>query len=211
MTAAAQTGKLLRIGLTGGIGSGKSTVAALLRDCGAAVIDSDALAHALTAPGGAALPAIAARFGSDVIGHDGAMDRARMREKVFADPAARQALEGILHPMIAQATQRAAEAVPEGQPIVFDVPLLVESRQWPGRVQRVLVVDCRETTQVARVMARSGWTAEAVQQVLAQQASRQARRAAADAVLFNDDLPLDGLRTQVQQLWTWWFGDPHRP
>jgi dephospho-CoA kinase len=135
MNAAVQAGQLRRIGLTGGIGSGKSTVAALLRDCGAAVIDSDALAHTLTAPGGAALPAIAARFGSDVIGHDGAMDRARMREKVFADPATRQALEGILHPMIAQATQRAAEAVPEGQPIVFDVPLLVESRQWPGRVR----------------------------------------------------------------------------
>ena len=211
MNAAVQAGQLRRIGLTGGIGSGKSTVAALLRDCGAAVIDSDALAHTLTAPGGAALPAIAARFGSDVIGHDGAMDRARMREKVFADPATRQALEGILHPMIAQATQRAAEAVPEGQPIVFDVPLLVESRQWPGRVQRVLVVDCRETTQIARVMARSGWTAEAVQRVLAQQASRQARRAAADAVLFNDDLPLDELRTQVQQLWTLWFGNPRRP
>jgi dephospho-CoA kinase len=91
------------------------------------------------------------------------------------------------------------------------VPLLVESRQWPGRVQRVLVVDCRETTQIARVMARSGWTAEAVQRVLAQQASRQARRAAADAVLFNDDLPLDELRTQVQQLWTLWFGNPRRP
>jgi dephospho-CoA kinase len=149
--------RLSRIGLTGGIGSGKSTVAGLLRECGAAVIDSDALSHGLTATGGAALSTIAARFGDDVIGADGAMDRSRMREKVFADPSARQALEGILHPMIAAATQQAAEAVPAGQPIVFDVPLLVESRHWPGRVQRVLVVDCREETQIARVMARSGW------------------------------------------------------
>jgi dephospho-CoA kinase len=193
-----------RIGLTGGIGSGKSTVANLLRECGAWVVDSDALAHRLTAPGGAAIPVIAEHFGAGMIDPQGALDRARMRERVFTDPTARKALEAILHPMIGAATQAEAERAPPATTVVFDVPLLVESRHWLGRVERVLVVDCAEATQVSRVMQRNGWEAEAVERVIAQQASRAARRAAADAVIFNDAVSLDTLRAQVQALWRHW-------
>ncbi|BDI04252.1 dephospho-CoA kinase [Sphaerotilus microaerophilus] len=195
-----------KIGLTGGIGSGKSTVANLLRDLGAWVIDSDAVAHELTAPGGAAIPAIAERFGAAAIDASGALDRAHMRERVFADPDARKALEAILHPMIGVATQAEADRAPADAPIVFDVPLLVESRHWAGRVERVLVVDCAEATQVQRVMQRNGWTAEAVERVIAQQASRSARRAVADAVIYNDGLTLAQLQAQVRSLWQAWIG-----
>ena len=195
-----------RMGMTGGIGSGKSTVAGLLRNLGAWVIDSDAVAHQLTAPGGAAIPAIAERFGAAAIDARGALDRAHMRERVFADPHARKALEAILHPMIGVATQAEADRAPADAPIVFDVPLLVESRHWAGRVERVLVVDCAEATQVQRVMQRSGWTAEAVERVIAQQASRSARRAVADAVIYNDGLTLAQLQAQVHTLWQVWIG-----
>lgn len=194
------------LGLTGGIGSGKSTVAGLLRELGAWVIDSDAVAHQLTAPGGAAIPAIAEHFGATAIDARGALDRAHMRERVFADPDARKALEAILHPMIGMATQAEANRAPAGAPIVFDVPLLVESRHWAGRVERVLVVDCAEATQVQRVMQRNGWTAEAVERVIAQQASRSARRAVADAVIYNDGLTLVQLQAQVRSLWQAWIG-----
>ncbi len=195
-----------RMGLTGGIGSGKSTVAGLLRELGAWVIDSDAVAHQLTAPGGAAIPAIAEHFGATAIDARGALDRAHMRERVFADPDARKALEAILHPMIGMATQAEANRAPAGAPIVFDVPLLVESRHWAGRVERVLVVDCAEATQVQRVMQRNGWTAEAVERVIAQQASRSARRAVADAVIYNDGITLAQLQAQVRTLWQAWIG-----
>ncbi len=194
------------IGLTGGIGSGKSTVANLLRDCGAWVVDSDALAHRLSAPGGAAIPAIAERFGPDMIDAQGALDRARMRERVFMDPTARKALEAILHPMIGEATQADAARAPPGSTIVFDVPLLVESRHWLGRNERVLVVDCSEATQIRRVMQRNGWEAQAVERVIAQQASRAARRAAADAVIFNDGIALQALGEQLRSLWQHWVG-----
>jgi dephospho-CoA kinase len=195
-----------RMGLTGGIGSGKSTVAGLLRELGAWVIDSDAVAHQLTAPGGAAIPAIAEHFGATAIDARGALDRAHMRERVFADPDARKALEAILHPMIGMATQAEANRAPAGAPIVFDVPLLVESRHWAGRVERVLVVDCAEATQVQRVMQRNGWTAEAVERVIAQQASRSARRAVADAVIYNDGITPAQLQAQVRTLWQVWIG-----
>jgi len=195
-----------RMGLTGGIGSGKSTVAGLLRELGAWVIDSDAVAHQLTAPGGAAIPAIAERFGATAIDARGALDRAHMRERVFADPDARKALEAILHPMIGVATQAEANRAPAAAPIVFDVPLLVESRHWACRVERVLVVDCAEATQVQRVMQRNGWTAEAVERVIAQQASRSARRAVADAVIYNDGITPAQLQAQVRTLWQVWIG-----
>ena len=195
-----------RMGLTGGIGSGKSTVAGLLRELGAWVIDSDAVAHQLTAPGGAAIPAIAERFGATAIDARGALDRAHMRERVFADPDARKALEAILHPMIGVATQAEADRAPADAPIVFDVPLLVESRHWACRVERVLVVDCAEATQVQRVMQRNGWTAEAVERVIAQQASRSARRAVADAVIYNDGITPAQLQAQVRTLWQVWIG-----
>lgn len=193
----------LRIGLTGGIGSGKSTVAAALAALGAAVVDTDAISRSLTLSGGAAMPAIEAQFGAEFVDVTGALDRARMREHVFAEPAARQRLEAILHPLIRAETARQAEAAGAAV-VVFDVPLLIESGRWREQVDRVLVVDCREATQIERVMARSGWTREAVQAVLAQQASRRARRAGADAVIYNDGLSLPELRDEVKALWEAW-------
>ncbi len=196
-----------RIGLTGGIGSGKSTVARRFAALGALVIDTDALAHALTAPGGAALPAIAAAFGDAMIGPDGAMDRARMRALVFGQPAERQRLEAILHPMIASATRAQASRAGAGQAVVFDVPLLTESGTWRARVDRVVVVDCAEATQVARVVERSGWEAEAVERTISQQASRAQRRAIADAVIVNEALTLVQLDAEVDALWAAWAGN----
>lgn len=194
------------IGLTGGIGSGKSTVAAMLQARGAAVIDADAIAHALTAPGGPALRRIAERFGPAAIGADGAMDRAHMRQQVFQDPSAKQALEAILHPMIIEATEAAAQAVPPGQPIVFDIPLLVEGlARWRPRLDRILVVDCSEATQIRRVTERNGWTPAAVQRVIDQQAHRSERRAAADAVIVNDGLDFAQLEQAVQTVWDQWI------
>src|ERR1700712_3702428 len=131
------------IGLTGGIGCGKRTVAELFARHGAGIVDTDVLAHQLTAPGGAAMPALLAEFGAGFATPDGAMDRARMRDLVFADPGARARLEGILHPMIRAATASAAEAV-DGPYVMFVVPLLVESGTWRTRVQRVLAIDCQE-------------------------------------------------------------------
>ena len=195
----------LRVGLTGGIGSGKSTVARRFAALGALVVDTDALAHALTAPGGAAVPAIAAAFGPDMIAADGAMDRAKMRALVFGQPAQRQRLEAILHPMIGEATRAQASRAGAGQAIVFDVPLLTESGTWRARVDRVLVVDCAEATQIARAVQRSGWTAEAVGRTVAQQASRAQRRAIADAVIFNEDLDLTQLDAEVDALWAGWL------
>jgi dephospho-CoA kinase len=196
-----------RIGLTGGIGSGKSTVARRFAALGALVVDTDALARALTAPGGAALPAIAAAFGDAMIGPDGAMDRARMRALAFGQPAERQRLEAILHPMIGEATRAQASRASAGQAVVFDVPLLTESGTWRARVDRVVVVDCAEATQVARVVERSGWTAEAVERVIAQQASRAQRRAIADAVIVNEALSLARLDAEVDALWAAWAGN----
>lgn len=188
-----------RLGLTGGIGSGKSTVAQLLALRGACVIDADALSRASTGPGGAAIPAIRDAFGPDFIGADGALLRERMRERVFAHPQDRHTLERIVHPIVA-AQSRAMVEQAGSAPIVFDVPLLVESRQWPQRVDRVWVVDCTVETQVARVQARSGWTADAVKSVIGQQASRAQRLAAADAVIFNDGIDLVTLERLVADL-----------
>lgn len=194
----------LHIGLTGGIGSGKSTVARLLVERGAVLIDTDAIARSLALPGGAAIEAIRAEFGPEVIDSTGAMDRGRMRELVFADAQAKVRLEAILHPMIGLECNRQALAA-AGKTTVFDVPLLTESSHWRTRVDRVLVVDCTHETQVARVMARSGWTREAVLAVIAQQASRARRRAIADAVIHNEGLTLDELARQVDMLWARWI------
>ncbi len=191
------------IGLTGGIGSGKSTVAAMLVVCGAVLVDTDAIAHSLTAPAGAALPALVREFGPNIVGADGAMDRARMRALAFGDASVRRRLESILHPMIGDEAQRQA-ALADSRPVLFDVPLLSATSPWRQRVQRLLVVDCREETQVQRVMQRSGWSAEQVQRVMAQQVPRAARRALADAVVFNDGLGLEALLRQVQALWDHW-------
>jgi dephospho-CoA kinase len=194
----------MHVGLTGGIGSGKSTVASLLVDCGAVLVDTDAISRSLTARGGAALPALAAAFGPQIMGTDGALDRERMRALVFSDPAAKARLEAILHPMIGETAQ--AQAVAAGErPVVFDVPLLAESAHWRARVDRILVVDCSEDTQARRVAQRNGWDEDAVRRVIAQQASRARRRAIADAVIFNDGLSLDELGTEVRTLWARWW------
>ena len=194
----------LRIGLTGGIGSGKSTVARRFGALGALVVDTDALGQALTAPGGAAIAAIASTFGADMIDATGAMDRARMRTLVFAQPDERRRLEAILHPMIGEATRAQASRAGAGQAVVFDVPLLTESGTWRQRVDRVLVVDCPTATQVARVVQRSGWTADAVERAIAQQATRAQRRAIADAVIVNDGLSLAQLEAEVDALRAAW-------
>ncbi len=194
----------LKIGLSGGIGSGKSTVARRFAALGALLVDTDALAHALTAPGGAAVARIAAAFGADMITADGAMDRAKMRALAFGQPAERLRLEAILHPMIAAATRAEAQRAAPGQAIVFDVPLLAESGTWRARVDRIVIVDCSPATQVARVVQRSGWTAEAVERAIAQQATRAQRRAIADAVIVNETLSLAQLEGEVDALWAAW-------
>ena len=193
----------LRIGLTGGIGSGKSTVAQMLQARGAAVIDADAIARNVTAPKGSAMPAIAQTFGAEFITPDGALDRERMRAHVFQQPAAKQALEAIVHPWVTQETQRQAQvAIDQGfGTLVFDVPLLVESgARWRTQVDRILVVDCAEETQIQRVMARNGLSREVIHNIICAQASRTQKLAAADWVIHNDHLTLEMLRAQVAQL-----------
>ena len=193
----------MRIGLTGGIGSGKSTVAQLLAGHGAAVFDTDAIARAVSQPGGAAIEALRDAFGPAYIDAQGALHRPAMRALAFSDPGARRRLEAILHPLIgAEVERRAAES--SAATLVFDVPLLVEGGRWRARVDRVLVVDCGEASQIERVVARSGWSADAVRAVLAQQASRAARRACADAVLYNEAIELAELARQVAALWGHW-------
>lgn len=193
----------MRIGLTGGIGSGKSTVAsALVTLGGALLVDTDAISRDLTQPGGAAMPAILTQFGAAFVTAEGALNRAAMRELAFRDPTAKRALEAILHPMIGAETSRQSALASTGQRVVFDVPLLVESGRWRRLVDRVLVVDCGEDTQVARVIARSGLSESAVRAILAQQATRSQRRAAADAVIHNDGLTLEQLKEEVRLLLT---------
>lgn len=195
---------MLRIGLTGGIGSGKSTVASMLVAEGAALIDTDLIARQITLPGGAAIAPIEATFGAHMIAADGSLDRPRMRALAFNDIDAKRRLEAILHPLIGLECARQEAIASTAAAIVFDVPLLVESRRWRERVDRVLVVDASEATQVQRVVARSGWSADAVSTVIAQQALRSARRAAADAVVFNDGLSMQALADAVHGLWLHW-------
>ncbi|MDR2327196.1 MAG: dephospho-CoA kinase [Acidovorax sp.] len=192
----------LRLGLTGGIGSGKSTVGQMLAERGAAVLDADAISRSLTAAGGAAMPAIMARFGPHIAAPDGSLDRAAMRTLVFQDATARQALEAIVHPLVGSSTEAHAQAaVAAGaRLLVFDIPLLVESPRWPARLDQVLVVDCSETTQIERVMERNGLERQAVQAIIAAQASRSRRRAAADWVIYNDKLTLTQLREQAHRI-----------
>ncbi len=193
----------LRIGLTGGIGSGKSTVSQMLQERGAAVIDADAIARSVTAAQGSAMAAIAKTFGPDFITADGALDRERMRHHIFSQPQAKQALEAIIHPLVAQETQRQAQdAVSKGHhTLVFDVPLLVEAgERWRTQVDRILVVDCSEETQIQRVMARSGLSRAAVQSIIAAQASRLQKLATADWVIENDGISLEALYTCVKSL-----------
>jgi len=191
-----------RIGLTGGIGSGKSTVAHVLADCGAAVVDADAIARQVTAPGGAAIGELVRQFGAQAMTAEGAMNRDQMRQLAFGDPAIRRQLEAIIHPLVSQESVRQFNAaVSAGHTcIVFDVPLLVESGRWRQQLDRIVVVDCTETTQISRVMARNGWAREGVEKIMAGQASRAERLAAADICICNEGLPLKGLERLVRQL-----------
>ena len=194
--------RLQRIGLTGGIGSGKSTVARVLVACGAALVDADAIARLLTAPGGAAIGLLARQFGPQIISAEGALDRDRMRQLAFDDPALKQQLESIIHPLIGQeAVRQASLAAAAGQAcIVFDIPLLVESGRWRQQLDQILVVDCTGETQIARVMARNGLTRAAVEKIIAAQASRARRLAAADACICNEGLSLPGLDRLARQM-----------
>jgi dephospho-CoA kinase len=189
------------VGLTGGIGCGKSAAADEFARLGATIVDTDAIAHQLTQQGGAAVPDVERIFGKAFI-DQGAMDRKRMRDHVFAHPDAKRQLEGLLHPMIREESERRIAAVPgrdAGPYVVLVVPLLVESPGYRSRVDRVLVVDCPEDLQRQRVRARSGLTDAEVRTIMAQQAPRAARLAAADDVIDNGG-DLAALRSQVAAL-----------
>ena len=202
---------MFSIGLTGGIGSGKSRVADWLAEWGAAVIDTDRIAHELTAPGGGAIEPLRAAFGAGAIGVDGALDRGWMREHVFADPVARRRLETVLHPLIDRVVRDRADQA-RGCYRVFVVPLLVESGRWRDRVDRICVVDCDPETQIRRVQARSGLTRDTIERIMSAQASRADRLAAADDVVVNDDtVDLDTLRRRVRQLHQVWCDRASRP
>jgi dephospho-CoA kinase len=186
------------IGLTGGIGSGKSTVADLFAARGATIVDTDLIAHSLTAPHGAAMPAIVAAFGPAFADAAGALDRARMRSLVFADAGAKARLEAILHPRIRDAAL-AAGAAATGCYVIYAVPLLIESGTWRERVTRILAVDCPEEVQIARVMARNNLPESQVKAIMAAQVSRQARLAAADDVIENS-AGIEALAPQIDRL-----------
>ena len=186
------------VGLTGGIGSGKSTVADLFAAHGVPLVDTDLIAHRITAPHGLAMPQIAAEFGAAFVAADGSLDRARMRELVFSDDGARKRLEAITHPLIRAETKREQREA-QGPYVIVVVPLLVESGSWKGRVNRVLTVDCSVETQISRVMSRNGFSRDQVLAIIARQATREARLAAADDVIDNDNTPLDALKAQVDR------------
>ena len=189
------------VGLTGGVGSGKSTIGGMLGRRGAAIVDADAIAHELTQAGGAAIDALRTAFGEAAIAADGSLDRSWMRARAFADPGARARLEAILHPLIrAASNRRAEELTAAGSPYaVFVIPLLVESGDARGRFDRILVVDCSEATQVARASQRPGIDAKVARAILAAQATRARRLEAADDVLFNE-APLDEIDARVDRL-----------
>ena len=194
-------GEIPLIGLTGGIGSGKTAVSNLLGELGAGVIDTDLISHQITAPGGKAIPLIAKEFGDDFIDPQGALDRVKMRTLVFADSNARQALEKITHPLIQQETAKQAFGLAKsGVPyLVFVVPLLIESGSWVKLIDYLIVVDCPEETQIQRVMHRSNMTRLDVENILKAQTSRNIRLAAANAVLENHG-SLDELKSEVLSL-----------
>ncbi len=192
---------MLSVGLTGGVGSGKSTIAAMLSGRGAGIVDADAISHELTQAGGAAVEPLRASVGAEAIAADGSLDRAYMRTRVFSDPAARMQLEALLHPMIrASMRERAAALMAGGCPyVVFVVPLLVEAGNWRSNVDRVLLVDCSEATQIGRVRARAAINEETAWAIIAAQASRQERLAVADDVLMNE-APLTEIEPKVERL-----------
>jgi len=187
------------VGLTGGIGSGKSTVADLFAARGVTLVDTDVIAHRVTAPNGIAMPAIAAEFGVSFVAADGSLDRARMRTLVFSDESSRRRLEAITHPLIRAETEREQREA-QGPYVIFVVPLLVESGSWKTRVNRVLAIDCDVETQIERVMRRNGFTRDQVLAIIARQATREARLAAADDVIVNDGASREALDADVDRL-----------
>jgi len=195
--------KPLRLGLTGGIGSGKSTVASVLASSGAAVMDADAISRSLTLPGGRAIPAILAEFGEQLIAPDGAMDRDAMRALVFSNPQSKRQLEAIIHPLVGQVLQEESHAaLAAGHAcLVYDVPLLVESGdRWRRQVDWVCVVDCEVETQIQRVMHRNQLSRAEIERIISQQASRQQRLDCADAVIFNEGIDLAQLKQMVHEM-----------
>jgi dephospho-CoA kinase len=195
--------KPLRLGLTGGIGSGKSTVASIMASAGAAVMDADAISRALTLPGGRAIPAILAEFGEQLIAPDGAMNRDAMRALVFSNPESKRQLEAIIHPLVGQVLQEESiAAIAAGHVcLVYDVPLLVESgERWRRQVDLVCVVDCGVETQIQRVMSRSQLGRAEIERIISQQASRQQRLDCADAVIFNEGIDLAHLKQLVHEM-----------
>lgn len=190
---------MFAVGLTGGIGSGKSTVADLFAARGVPVIDTDLIAHRITAPGGVAMPKIASEFGASFVAQDGSLDRTRMRTLIFSDDTARGRLEAITHPLIRAETERERSEA-RGPYLMVVVPLLVESGSWKTRVNRVLVVDCAVETQIARVMRRNAFTREQVLAIIARQATRDQRLAAADDVIVNEHAAVEALEQEVEAL-----------
>ena len=202
MPVSDQKCRTLRLGLTGGIGSGKSTVGSFLALQGAALVDADQIAREVTGPQGAAMPAIRAAFGDAYVDATGALDRSRMRQLAFTRPEARAQLEGIVHPLVSLHSDLKAQQAADGgcAVIVFDIPLLAESGRWARRLAAVVVVDCSAETQIERVMLRNGLAREVVQGIIASQATRRARRAVADVVIANDrDCSLDELHARTRQ------------
>lgn len=207
MSAAVQPHKP-RIGLTGGIGSGKSTVAEHFLRQGCAIVDADAIARSVAHPGGSALPALLAAFGPELVSLEQGLNRAAMRELVFHKPALRVQLESVMRPFILQGIADAAQLAQADsvtQAIVFDIPLLVENLpQWQPLLDCIVVVDCSPETQIARVLARassSGWTRTQVEGVIAAQATRAARLAAADFVIENEGISLAELQLRSEAVW----------
>ena len=198
-------GRASRIGLTGGIGSGKSTFGALLQKRGAALVDSDQIARQVTGPGGAAIAAIVQRFGPEFVDDTGALDRGRMRELAYSKPDARTALEAIVHPLVSLHSSQQAQAAEDAgtRVIVFDIPLLVESGRWVQRLDAVIVIDCPPAVQIQRVMSRSGLNQSTVEAILAAQSPRNIRRASADIVVHNgDNCTLADLHKMAEQVAT---------
>ena len=192
----------MRLGVTGGIGSGKSTVCSLLAQGGAVVIDADAISRACTAPQGPAVAAIVQAFGPSVLSAPGVLDRDVLRERVFSDAQAKAQLQEILHPLIGAeiARQSALAQAHKAAYIVLDLPLLTESQRWRPMLDRVLVVDCSEETQIARVGQRSGLAPAAVRKIMAAQSSRAYRRQCADFLIFNEMVTIDALKAQLRQM-----------
>ncbi|TDN67661.1 dephospho-CoA kinase [Paraburkholderia sp. BL10I2N1] len=190
---------MFAVGLTGGIGSGKSTVADLFAARGVPIIDTDLIAHRITASGGAAMHKITSEFGTPFVAPDGSLDRAKMRALIFSDDTARERLEAITHPLIRGETERERNEA-RGPYLMVVVPLLVESGNWKTRVNRVLVVDCAVETQIARVMRRNAFTREQVLAIISRQATRDERIAAADDVIVNEGASVESLAEEVDEL-----------